>query len=108
MEMMREDPKSIPRQVEFVLSTMDRVQIPANLRSKESAPFAISFAHAPGHLDVPIPDPSFWSWPEMLIPPFWEVLWSIISLQCLLCSMVAVGGTNLTFHKLSFITVVLD
>jgi len=60
---------------------MDRTQLPNGLRSKDSVPFAISFATAPGNLDVPIPDPSFWAWPEMLIPPYWEVKrargWSI-------------------------------
>jgi hypothetical protein len=27
---------------------------------------------------VPIPDPSFWAWPEMLIPPYWEVVVSML------------------------------
>lgn len=54
---------------------MDRVQLPtATSRAKDATPFALSFARAAGHLDVAIPDPSFWAWPEMLIAPFWEIV----------------------------------
>jgi hypothetical protein len=60
-------------QVEFVLSTMDRVQLGAALRGPDALPFALSFATSPGFLDVAVPDPSFWAWPEMLIAPYWEV-----------------------------------
>jgi len=54
---------------------MDRVQLPrTSAHGKDSTPFALSFARNPSHLDVAIPDPSFWAWPEMLIPPYWELV----------------------------------
>ena len=74
LEMMRTNRNALPEQVEFVLSTMDRVQLPTSARTREAAPFALSFATSPGYLDVPIPDPSFWAWPENLIAPYWELL----------------------------------
>ena len=74
LELLRTEPKALPSQVEFVLSTMDRVQLPISAKRGELIPFALSFARAPGYLDVSIPDPSFYSWPENLIAPYWELL----------------------------------
>ena len=37
-------------------------------------PFALSFARHPDALDVGVPDPTYWGWPEMLVRPHWQLL----------------------------------
>jgi hypothetical protein len=36
-------------------------------------PFALSFARHPDFLDVAVPDPSFFGWPEMGVNPHWQL-----------------------------------
>lgn len=37
-------------------------------------PLMLSFAVHPDYQEVGVPDPSFWSWPEMGVPPHWQLL----------------------------------
>ena len=37
-------------------------------------PLFLSFATHPDFMEVGVPDPSFWSWPEMAVAPHWELL----------------------------------
>jgi len=61
--------------VDFVLSVMDKSHVEkARWPWRDMLPFTLSFSQSPDHLDVPIPDPSFWAWPEKAIRSQWELL----------------------------------
>lgn len=61
--------------VDFVLSVMDRAHVEKSRWPwRDMLPFLLSFANSPDHLDVAIPDPSFWAWPEKAIRSQWELL----------------------------------
>ena len=61
-----------PRNVDLVLNPGDRAAVPkAKFHGHDAGlnetplPFVLSFAVRPAtHLDVGVPDPSFWGWPE--------------------------------------------
>ena len=72
LELMARFPGSVP-DVDFVLQPGDRAKI---LKVKHPLdvkvlPLFLSFAVHPDYMEVGIPDPSFWGWPEMAVAPHW-------------------------------------
>ena len=62
--------------VDVVFQPMDRAKVvrPKHPDRTEVLPLVLSFGVHPEFLDVGIPDPSFWSWPEMDIKSQWTLL----------------------------------
>ena len=79
LQLQRQYPEAFPANVDFVLNPSDRPCISRrHLRATDPSkplPFVLSFATSESQfLDVGIPDPTFWSWPEKLIRPHWQLL----------------------------------
>lgn len=62
--------------MDFVLQPGDRTKIlkPKHPLDAKVLPLMLGFAVHPDYLEVGIPDPTFWAWPEMAIPPHWSLL----------------------------------
>ncbi len=62
--------------VDFVLQPGDRTKIlkPKHPLEAKVLPLMLGFAVHPDYLEIGIPDPTFWAWPEMAIPPHWALL----------------------------------
>jgi len=89
LELVRRFP-ALP-DVDVVLYTEDRARLPkeryphwdkatgssagsgGGKEREKPLPFALSFARHPGFLDVAVPDPSFFGWPEMGVNPHWQL-----------------------------------
>jgi len=78
LELLERFPGAVP-DVDLVVYTEDRARLERARFSAGAAekgpplPFAVSFARHADYLDVAVPDPSFFGWPEMSVNPHWQL-----------------------------------
>ena len=74
LELLARYGRQVP-DVDFVLQPGDRAKLTKHTHPDGAKwlPLMLGFAVHPDYQEIGIPDPSFWGWPEMAVPPHWEL-----------------------------------